>query len=129
MNPGQKVRSRPSKCYGAPARIRYTLPERELRDAEREWLDDFEIRIVKTTSPLQLFRRTCDFASNLKAFSCHTLGSSEMNSMRELEDSSTTLQRRGVALTTVACGCWWTDPDRLLLGRLQRDYRAILTPK
>jgi hypothetical protein len=27
MNPGQKVRSRPLKCYGAPARIRYTLPE------------------------------------------------------------------------------------------------------
>jgi len=28
-----------------------------------------------------------------------------------------------------ACGCWWTNPDRLLKGRLQRDYRAILTPK
>jgi len=29
----------------------------------------------------------------------------------------------GVALTTVACGCWWTNPDRLLKGRLQRLSR------
>jgi hypothetical protein len=35
----------------------------------------------------------------------------------------------GVALTTVACGCWRTNPDRLLKGRLQklsRDSCAVI---